>query len=335
MEDIKALIRQGRTRDAIEQLQKIAGKKHEDSCIHLASRYEYLINEQLKGVLGHEEETRELQKINNDLLELIKMIEHSPAAGLPGKRPASVYVWLGIVLLIATGIVLYALWGSEKKTYFFNFESHNVPSKILDVLDSLRTTSENVRDISIDENYYWVILLGRDRAMWSKDVPPFLDWKIEEIYQQNRNTIRQVAMGPDSRWALLFNEQDYRIYPDVQDTLRKFLNDGSWRKGEALKEVAFGSSPGEFVLLAGEGYYAYNNIPHDLIFTLREQRSGIKSIALGPEDEWIMLTGKNDAISSNSLDDGLKKTLSRLKKEDREIRKVCLLKNEGWIVLTD
>lgn len=340
MKMIRELIRQGKTEEAIEQLQNMAGAAHEDACTHLSSRYQHLTSENIKGKLDYNDFIRELQKINDDILQLAKTVErHSPDSA-PRKHHSltrrSIYFWLGAVAIVAfAGIAFYLSSNTEKDIRFFRFESYKAPAAIVHVLDSLRNVSENVQDISVDMNYYWVILLGRDRALWSRDIPPFLDEKLRELYQQNQHIIKQVSLGPASRWAILVDESDYWVYPDVQDTLRKYLNDVSWRNSGALKQVAFGPRPDEFVVLAAPDFFAYSNVPPELTEALRTNPLEVKSVAIGPENEWVILSGKHDAATSASLDSRLKDTLNKMKKAGREIRKVCLLKNNGWIVLTD
>lgn len=341
MDAIKELIRLGNTDKALEQLRAVAGEKFEKEFIHLSSRYGNLMQEKIRGTLDPDDFARELQKINAGILDLVASIEKSPTALSGRASPAhsgyykySVYALVAI-LVIALGLLAYFLNNSHGKTYYFDVSaSGNAPSEITNVLDSLRTASENVRDISVNADYYWVVLLGRDRAMWSKDIPPFLDAKLREVYNQGRHTIRQVALGPHSRWVLLFDEKDYWIYPDIRDTLRGFLDGDAWRRGEAVKQVTFGPRQDEFVVLAGGNFYAYSDIPSDLLACLKNA-AAVKSVSIGPEDEWVALSGRNDATAGPGVDDGLKKTLARLKKEKREIREVCLLKNKGWIVLTD
>ena len=337
MDAIKELIRLGNTDKALEQLRAVAGEKFEKEFIHLSSRYGNLMQEKIRGTLDPDDFSRELQKINAGILDLVASIEKPSSRVSPshsGHHNYSAYALVAL-LVIALGLLAYFLKNSHKKTYYFNVAaSGNAPSEITSVLDSLRTASENVRDISVNADYYWVVLLGCDRAMWSKDIPPFLDAKLREVYDQGRHTIRQVALGPHSRWVLLFDEKDYWIYPDVRDTLRGFLDADAWRRGEAVIQVTFGPRQDEFVVLAGGDFYAYSNIPADLLACLKNT-SAVKSVSIGPEDEWVALSGRNDATAGPGIDEGLEKTLARLKKEKREIREVCLLKNKGWIVLTD
>lgn len=338
---IKEFIRLGNTDKAIERLHVLAGERFENEVIHLSSRYEHLLQEKIRGTLDSDDHARELQKINADILDLLTRIEKSTPGGAKQgvKTNAGLYKYrkftLAVILVAALGALVYMLWNKEEKTYYFNVAaSRNVPVEITNVLDSLRTISENVRDISINEHFYWVILVGRDRALWSKDVPPFLDGKLREVYDQNRHTIRQVALGPHPRWVLLFNEKDYWVYPDVRDTLRNYLDDDAWRHGEALKQVIFGPKQDEFLILSDGSFFAYSKIPGELLNCLKSN-SGIHSVSIGPNDEWVAVTGPNNAISSAGIDGELRKTLDRLNKKNREIRRVCLLKNGGWIVLTD
>ncbi len=341
MDTVKALISAGKTEEAIQQLQQATkGTPYEEECILLSNQYERVTAEKMLNVLDDREANLAYNKINRSLLRLIEKIEHSGKAEssptVRKKVKKSGFLWIAGAIIVLS-LVGYFWYASSSKTYYFDFEYENVPVAIINELDSLRKNNETVKDIEIDANYAHVFLLGRNRAMWSNDIPPYLGETLRKLYNENRQ-VKDVAIGPDSRWVILYARNSYWVYPDVQDTLRKFLDDYGRRNFE-IKQVEFGPYRDEWLMVVSWNGYGYSMVPEGLLGSLNANIDGenqeLKSVVIGFDNEWVMLLGRNDFVTSEKVEAKLKRELASLQKKDKEIRQVCFLKNGGWIVLTN